>query len=308
MSSRKESVSSGQDNGAGVRTKRFSFAKLPDIHSEQDAETDTLIPTAEYHYSSTQTGCADSPSKLSRKEDEESRREVKNMKYWAAKIGQVFRKVKQAKKRRRRSIDSFVSSHDSEMEDEDNQTIRFRPEAIDTLIQLTKFDRRELQLMYRGFKQECPSGMVREDVFKGIYAQFFPRGADITQYAHYVFNTFDHDHTGSITFTDFVVGLSVLARGSLREKLRWVFGLYDINGDGFITKDEMTRIVNSIYDLMGRATEPSLEDHNAKEHVERVFQKLDLNRDGVVTIDEFMDSCSNDDNIKNSMTVFDTVL
>ncbi|XP_023227783.1 Kv channel-interacting protein 1-like [Centruroides sculpturatus] len=259
MSSRKESVSSGQDNGAGVRTKRFSFAKLPDIHSEQDAETDTLIPTAEYHYSSTQTGCADSPSKLSRKEDEESRREVKNMKYWAAKIGQVFRKVKQAKKRRRRSIDSFVSSHDSEMEDEDNQTIRFRPEAIDTLIQLTKFDRRELQLMYRGFKQECPSGMVREDAFKGIYAQFFPRGADITQYAHYVFNTFDHDHTGSITFTVSNV---------------FVFLLF----------------IRAIHLYQRRSF------------------KLDLNRDGVVTIDEFMDSCSNDDNIKNSMTVFDTVL
>lgn len=43
--------------------------------------------------------------------------------------------------------------------------------------------------------------MVKEDTFKMIYAQFFPRGADTSQYAHYVFNTFDQDNTGAITFT-----------------------------------------------------------------------------------------------------------
>lgn len=43
--------------------------------------------------------------------------------------------------------------------------------------------------------------MVREEAFKVIYAQFFPKGADTNQYAHYVFNTFDPDHTGAITFT-----------------------------------------------------------------------------------------------------------
>lgn len=49
--------------------------------------------------------------------------------------------------------------------------------------------------------QECPSGMVKEETFKMIYSQFFPRGADASQYAHFVFNTFDQDNTGAITFT-----------------------------------------------------------------------------------------------------------
>ncbi|CAG2121281.1 unnamed protein product, partial [Medioppia subpectinata] len=83
---------------------------------------------------------------------------------------------------------------------------------------------------------DAPSGVVHEDTFKTIYARFFPKGADTNQYAHYVFNTFDPDKTGSITFTDFVIGLSVLARGSIQDKLRWTFSLYDINNDGMITK------------------------------------------------------------------------
>lgn len=69
-----------------------------------------------------------------------------------------------------------------------------------------------------------------------------------------------------------MIGLSVLARGSLQEKLRWVFSLYDINGDGYITKDEMSRIVAAIYDMMGKSMDPPMEEFTTRDHVERVFQ------------------------------------
>ncbi|XP_050047978.1 Kv channel-interacting protein 4-like isoform X2 [Dermacentor andersoni] len=247
-------------------------------------------------------------NKGSDNDDVDEEVEVKNFKYWANKIGHVFKKVRQTKKRRKSSYGSLFSSLDSEIDELEGPTVHYKPEAIETLCQLTKFNKRELQLMYRGFKQECPSGMVKEETFKIIYSQFFPRGADASQYAHFVFNTFDQDHTGAITFTDFVIGLSVLSRGSLQEKLRWTFNLYDINGDGYITKDELARIVKAVYDLMGKAVEPMVEENTTREHVERVFQKLDLNKDGVVTIDEFMDSCTKDENISKSMSVLDTIL
>lgn len=40
-----------------------------------------------------------------------------------------------------------------------------------------------------------------------------------------------------VFWQDFVIGLSVLLRGSVTEKLRWAFNLYDINKDGYITKE-----------------------------------------------------------------------
>jgi Ca2+-binding EF-hand superfamily protein len=64
----------------------------------------------------------------------------------------------------------------------------------------------------------------------------------------------------------------VLARGSIQDKLRWTFSLYDINNDGIITKDELTLIIISIYELMGKSVEPMIEDYTAREHVEKVFQ------------------------------------
>ena len=71
---------------------------------------------------------------------------------------------------------------------------------------------------------------------------------------------------------EFVTGLSVLARGSFHEKLQWAFSLYDINGDGIITKDEMLDIVSAMYSMMGKFADPCIDEHTAKDHVERVFQ------------------------------------
>ncbi len=68
------------------------------------------------------------------------------------------------------------------------------------------------------------------------------------------------------------MGLSVLARGTLHEKLQWAFNLYDINGDGIITREEMMNIVSAIYDMMGKYSEPMIDEHTAKDHVDKVFQ------------------------------------
>lgn len=35
----------------------------------------------------------------------------------------------------------------------------------------------------------------------------------------------------------------------MEEKLTWTFALYDINGDGCVTREEMTDIVTAIYDM-----------------------------------------------------------
>ncbi|XP_048041991.1 Kv channel-interacting protein 4 isoform X4 [Megalobrama amblycephala] len=200
------------------------------------------------------------------------------------------------------------TSTQNSVEDElELSAVRHRPEALELLEAQTRFSRKELQILYRGFKNECPSGVVNEDTFKEIYAQFFPQG-DASTYAHFLFNAFDTDHNGSVSFEDFVMGLSILLRGTVQEKLNWAFNLYDINKDGYITKEEMLDIIKSIYDMMGKCTYPTLKEETPRQHVEIFFQKMDKNRDGVVTIDEFIDCCQNDENIMRSMQLFENVI
>ncbi|XP_023407159.1 Kv channel-interacting protein 1 isoform X1 [Loxodonta africana] len=213
-----------------------------------------------------------------------------------------------------------------------------RPEGLEQLEAQTNFTKRELQVLYRGFKNECPSGVVNEETFKQIYAQFFPHGGesdllkdlsrslsggqpslppapsplflltDASTYAHYLFNAFDTTQTGSVKFEDFVTALSILLRGTVHEKLRWTFNLYDINKDGYINKEEMMDIVKAIYDMMGKYTYPVLKEDTPRQHVDVFFQKMDKNKDGIVTLDEFLESCQEDDNIMRSLQLFQNVM
>ncbi|XP_053197324.1 Kv channel-interacting protein 2-like isoform X3 [Scomber japonicus] len=195
----------------------------------------------------------------------------------------------------------------NEIDESERSIVRYRPEGLDRLVQKTNFNKKELQILYRGFKNECPSGAVNEETFKGIYAQFFPLG-DSNMYAHFLFEAFDTHNNGAVNFEDFVVSLSIILRGSITDKLNWAFNLYDLNKDGCITREEMTNIMHSIYDMMGKYTYPCMKDDTPKDHVDSFFQKMDKNNDGVVTIEEFLETCQKDENIMQSMHMFDNVI
>ncbi|RXN36587.1 Kv channel-interacting 2-like protein [Labeo rohita] len=162
---------------------------------------------------------------------------------------------------------------------EDDFEISFvchRPDDLDILQEETEFSKKELQFLYRAFKNECPSGVVTEDVFKLIYSQFFPQG-DSSIYAHYLFEAFDTNRNGCLSFKEFVAGLSLILRGSIYDRLNWAFHFYDLDKDGFITREEMMKIMKSIYVLMGKYVYPSIHNDTPKEHVENFFQVVKEN-------------------------------
>ena len=57
-------------------------------------------------------------------------------------------------------------------------------------------------------------------------------------------------------FQDMLVSLSTLLHGTLHAKLMWTFRVYDLNGDGVITKNEMGNVVVAVYELMGIILKP----------------------------------------------------
>ncbi|XKL64540.1 hypothetical protein PGB90_004626 [Kerria lacca] len=368
-------------------------------------------------------------------------------------------------------------SLDSELEDLETQPIH-RPHSLKALCRTTKFTEKELKRIYRCFKSECPTGIIKEEAFRNVYSQFFPQGvrctlrivwyissnierryqpfedvrefnpqaadeiikkkkkmsnkripasmrttylvrwinrkadffisklfncesirertlscekgtmafyssngnkmpsmpyndkvifkkkscnARITSSSHYekgsrkknitnlerrlqnedtktyeddtfiyVFRAPEIRYDLSVSFrteklrkkftmllcrgrelikelrADLIHGLSTLCRGSLEDKLRWTFSLYDINKDGTISREEMTMIVTAVYELMGKFAEQMIQDNTVSSKVDSLFQKMDINKDGLVSLEEFLECCKYDDDIKQSMAVFES--
>jgi len=80
------------------------------------------------------------------------------------------------------------------------------------------------------------------------------------------------DLLAALCVQEFVTGLSVLARGTVQEKLLWAYSLYDTDGDGVVTHADLLDVVSAIYDLMGKYAEPVITPDTAREHVDKVFQ------------------------------------
>jgi len=205
---------------------------------------------------------------------------------------------------------------------------------LEELVRATKFSKQELRKMYRGFKQECPNGEVSEDTFKEIFEKFFPYG-NVSSYAHHVFKAFDLASCGSITFRDFIISLSTLLHGTETEKLNWTFRMYDLNGDGMITKTELANVLVAVCELMGidmrqpigstlgldylpkkmesvsvdmnalswlgLKTLPDMTSRQLKDTVDSAFNRLDWNQDGILTRDEFVEGCIQNAGIASSL-------
>ncbi|CAF0962866.1 unnamed protein product [Rotaria sordida] len=173
---------------------------------------------------------------------------------------------------------------------------KLRQTDLDYFRHMTMFSDVEIQEWYKCFHKDCPSGQLTSDEFQKIYAQIFPAG-DSSAFAKHVFRRFDADRNQQISFREFLTALSITSKGDLEEKLNWAFGLYDTNGDGFITKDEMLEIITAIYQMVGSVIKMPEDESTPEKRTNKIFNIFDSDHDGKLTREEFIRGAKSDSSI-----------
>jgi len=184
---------------------------------------------------------------------------------------------------------------------------KYIPRDFNSICQTTGFSPASLRRLYRGFKNECPTGLMTEEAFRQVFSKFFPSGATCSAYSHYVFSSLDQERRGVLTFEDFALSLALLRRGTLEQKLVWTFHLYDLNGDGLLSREEIRDVTTSIYSLVGdkeTGSPPSREVINTR--VEMVAKKFGLTGEANcrgISLPDFLTVCLSDEEIYQALLV-----
>ena len=78
--------------------------------------------------------------------------------------------------------------------------------------------------------------------------------------------------------------------------------MYDVDGNGWIDLIEMTKLVKSIYAMMGPNKVQQEQQETAEERAKEIFMRMDKNADGRVTRDEFIQTCLVDEKLIQLLT------
>ena len=109
-----------------------------------------------------------------------------------------------------------------------------------------------------------------------------------------VADSFTDSNTGMIDPRAVASGLSVLCNGPRDDKVRAAFDLFDINGDGFISKAEMHKYLTAVFRVLYVVT-PSMEKQlNGVDAAtlgtvttDQAFLQCDINKNGRLSFEEF---------------------
>lgn len=192
------------------------------------------------------------------------------------------------------------------------KTSKLSNEEVSILRYETKFSTRELHQWYKGFRRDVSNGELTKEEFIKVHRQFYPFG-DATEFATYAFDAMDISGNGSINFGDFMKSLSIASRGSVEEKLKWSFKMYDRDNDGNISYKDLLTIVKAIYRMVGTQV-VKFRDYELTAEMKADFiwngygKSLEKRNLQFITLEEWIDVDHVNESVLNAITVYSDLI
>ncbi|GET88440.1 calcineurin B subunit, putative [Leishmania tarentolae] len=150
-------------------------------------------------------------------------------------------------------------------------------EELQNIREATALTDAQVQRLYKSFSKlnRDRSGKITRAQFNSIPALASNPLVDR------VLAVMDTDGDSTVDFGDFVRALAVLSSAtSKKEKLRFTFKMYDIDGDGRISNRDL-------FQMLSIMVGANLSQMQLQQIVDKTFIEADIDRDGYITFEEF---------------------
>jgi len=137
----------------------------------------------------------------------------------------------------------------------------------------------------RGSNKSSKARGFNRNQFREILHKTFSLTEDLLM--DRVFRVFDRNSDSLIDDIEWVEGLAIFLRGDLEDKINYTFSVYDLNGDGYISREEMFQLLKT--SLVRQPTEED-PDEGVKDLVELALKKIDLDHDSKLSKGDFRES------------------
>jgi Ca2+-binding EF-hand superfamily protein len=180
-----------------------------------------------------------------------------------------------------------------------DEEVKAHRKMMDDLKRATNFNQVELETVIKIFEEVAlpdPVGtgkvLDRDALIKG-FSQLEQHGLAQVDWSHSplvdsFFATLDTNNGGTIDMKEFTVGIAMLTKGTLNDKIRFAFNCIDINNSGFLDRSELGDFLRCLIQA-GPAVAGStlVTTEQVQQMVTQAFAVMDVNNDEKISYEEF---------------------
>ena len=131
----------------------------------------------------------------------------------------------------------------------------------------------------------CQRGEIEKKQFIEYLRQVRP-DKNLEVLGAQIFNAFDSNKNGRIDFNEFLIATALTCVNDPQQRLRFVFKMYDLNGDNKLDVSEVEKIILGVYDFTGQKERKGKKA--PRELAKSLLRRYDKDDSGFLTEEEFV--------------------